>query len=87
LADLVETSTGSSIVEHSPAVIGLSILVFFEAGMRAGARSRRPAETTASGDRPKGTANGGELSLGRQVSGMAHTTSRNPHPPQVCLSP
>ncbi len=42
-----------------------------KAGMRAGARSRRPAESTASGDHPEGTTNGVEPSPGRQVSGMA----------------
>ena len=41
-----------------------------KAGMRAGARSRRPAESTASGDHPEGTTNGVEPSPGT-VSGMA----------------
>jgi len=44
-----------------------------KAGMRADARSRRPAETTASDNRPDGNANlRREPSPGRQVSGMVH---------------
>ena len=87
LADLVETSTGQFHRRALACVIRLSILVQGGAlraplagpflplpgkvGMRAVARSRRPAESTASGDHPVGTTNGVEPSPGRQVSGMA----------------
>ena len=79
--------------ERSPAVIRLSILVqggalrapladpFLrlpgKAGMRAGARSRRPAGTTASGNHPKDAMEQKRVpSPGGQVSGMAATARR-----------